>query len=244
MKKLICGLLAMGMLLMSGCAGSGEKIKHTEVICPYTIQSQRDGSLKLNLDTRELPGCDWQYEMYWNDVCRVELDKQEKRTVLNLVGLKEGLEEITLRCVQGDDGTDYRFEVNIHVSVDAEGVVSLMHYSHQTLSGKGSGGEETPHPFTWSTDENGVVTLTVECEDSEDWSLLDVESESCQLSDLMYGLDELILQITPLAPGETDAVLTRDDGSEQLPIAITVGNSLEVAVVLGEQSAAEAEDNG
>lgn len=244
MKKYICGLLALSLLMLGGCGGKSEKIKVTDVICPYTIQTQRDGSLQVEVETDKLPGYDWQCDMYWKDVCQVEIDQQEERAVFTLTGLKEGLEEIDFLYMKGGETPDYRFQMTAQVNVDGENTVLLQQHSCQSLSGNGSGGEGTEFPYRWSTNESGVVTLSLDCEDSISWSLVGEECEAYALGDLLYGQGGCAFAIHPRAEGEGVAVLEHDTTGRQLPIGIGVDRDLCVTVRMEGAPGAEAADNG
>lgn len=221
MKKIVCCVMALALMCLGGCQKKAEKIEVTDVQFPYTMGTQKDGSFALTMDTTSLPGNQWQYEMIWNDVCQVEIKEEQSSRIL-VTGLREGTEEIQLYRVTEGETTQRHLGITLFLSVDDQNRVELIRYDNKNLTQSGSAGEDSAHPYSWSSDENGMVTVSLTCENSGIWAM---EADACEayiLEGPIYGMDECMLQITPLAQGEGSALLIREDTGEEIRIKITV----------------------
>lgn len=238
MKKSIHFLLALSVLFLSSCGFGGDRVKVKDVLCPYVIESQEDGSLRVEVDTGALPGYVWQYELTWGDICQAEVTQQQNSVVITLTGLTPGAEEVSFLCVKEGDEPEYRFQINIQVNVDGENKVSLQAYDNKELTGNGSAGENTEFPYSWTTDKDGKMTLFVTCEEQIDWVYDSSENEAFVLENLVYDWEGCILQLVPQAAGEGVVVMKNEKTGQELPFKITVDDTLVMTVQL--ETAADA----
>lgn len=232
MKKLIPFLLALNLLFLAGCGFMADRVKVTDALCPYTIESQKDGSLRLEVDTGELAGYVWQQEMRWEDICQAEINQEDTSTVITLTGLTPGVEELSFVCLKEGDNLDQRFAIDLEVSVDGSNRVTLNTYENRSLTGAGASPEDVKIPHNWSTNQEGVMTLYVPCGEPSDWSCALEENDFFAVQNLYYDWEWYSLNIVPKAAGEGTVVMVNDVTGQEVSIHVTVDEDLVITVLL------------
>lgn len=233
MRKHLCCLLALSLLLLGGCGSKYEKIE-IEAVCPQTLQTQRSGELKLSVDTSARPGGVWECQQKWGDVTQVDVQERENRAVISINGLKEGSEDLSLYYLYEGEEPQYLLRAEMSISVSAEKVVTLLSYHCQDLGESGSGGEDTPVPCHWTTGQDGTTTVTIALGETsaQDWNLEGESGEIYETEGLIYGLEDAFFEIVPLAQGEATVVLKNETAEMEIPLRIIVSESRMVTIQL------------
>ena len=243
MKKYICCAMALLMLLLSGCGSGAKKLVVEEGSFPFTFELQRDGTMLIDVDTSAVD-CAWQHEAFWGDVCSVSVSQSEEgHSLLCVTGLREGTEMLELFCVKADDQTENVMSLSVDVAVNGNCGVSLMGYSHRSLSGNGSGGVGTDYPFQWAGQQDGTVKVVIDRTDSNLWTLVESDDAIVTVDGIYFSMETLELTVTPVAAGVGTVVLQQVETEEKLYISFNISEELTAEASVSATPPAEAAAN-
>ena len=239
MKKCVCCFMALCLLVLSGCGKSEPLVVYSDV-CPFTITVQ-DDQMFIQIDTSQVEGCTWTYQAKRDNICEVSMSEnaEEQETFIGIKSIREGSEELRFYCAKDGDVPEYRFICYVKVLVDEKNNILVQDYACRDYAGNGVGPADAPCPYEWQTLDSGVLALTVLCEESDEWVLVESESDAFAVGSLYYGSTGRLVEINPLAAGTGEILLKNAALGQEFSFTVTVGEYLLVTVAPTVEAAEE-----
>lgn len=239
MKKYVCCFMALCLLVLSGC-GKNEPLVVYSDVCPFAITVQ-DDQMFIQIDTSQVEGCTWTYQARSGYICELGMseDTEEHTAIIVIKSIRTGLEEFEFYCGKGGDVPEHRFGFSVSVMVDEKNNILLQDYGCRDYAGNGVGPADAPCPYEWQTLDSGVFALTVLCEESDEWVLVESETDAFVTGTLYYGSTGRFVEINPLAAGTGQIVLKNAALGQEFSFTVTVGEYLLVTVAPTVEAAEE-----
>ena len=238
MKKVILGVLALmfaiavvtgGYILLT--ARTLQKYAVEEgVSCPYSWQELRSGTYRLEIDTTAYPNHGWGVECYpKNVIAATEADSESGRAVFSILPLNVGQAYVQVYCEQTDPFTVRVFEIGMQISVSDEGEITVEKTEHREYTGVATVGEEDNNPIQWWTDPNGAVNLLIAEESSGNWTAVDYDPESLDVTGPFYRQGSCGFEIQGKLAGAFSLTLY-DGGAKAIRLEVEVTEELDAAI--------------
>ena len=174
-KPLIITLAVLALIIVATVAVTlimrgrgGARFNGGDVPYPYSWVEQENGRIVLSLETGDAANGAWSLGSTEGEAVEIAVGKPKgKTTEVKLTPVETGSEGMTFTLMSGEDRLA---ELNLTVTVSrADDVLaaSVTSYHERVLQGTVRGGEETGHPFTVRSGDEG---LTIFVEESDGYT--------------------------------------------------------------------------
>ena len=227
MKRIVVLLLAM-LLILTGCAGraKADDVSVQDIRYPYEVRHV-NGAVEITWSDADNSASSWTMNVVPDDVCQVVQDDSASAGTYRyrVLGVLEGAAQLTFIAAQ-DDGTEI-FILTVVINVDSKGraaATSCRHWQREGASVEANG-----LAYTWTVDENGL--LTFDFTNSDDFWKLEGDGEGiCTLVTKMATPSGYHFTAWAKAAGETAILLVGENSQRTIRVIIRVDESGNLAI--------------
>lgn len=227
MKRIVVLLLAM-LLILTGCAGraKADDVSVQDIRYPYEV-CHVNGAVEITLSDAANSASSWTMKAVPDDVCQVTRDDTAAAGtyLYRVLGVLEGAARLTFTASQ-DDGTEI-FTLTVVINVDSKGravATSCRHWQREGASVEANG-----MAYTWTVDENGL--LTFDFANSDDFWKLEGDGEGiCTLLTKMATPSGYQFTARAKATGETAILLVGENSQRTIRVVIRADESGNLAI--------------
>lgn len=228
MKKVFILMLAI-LLIFTGCAGGVKTndVSVKDVSYPYDVLHAED-AVEITLWDAADSGINWKMEAIPKDVCQVTREAAEEAGAcrFRVVGDVEGAAQLTFSAVR-DDATVI-FTLTVVINVDAEGrtvATSCKHWEREGASVEADG-----LAYTWSVDENGLLSFSFSNPD-DFWRVEGDGENVCTLITQMATPSGCMFKAQAKAAGQTTITLVGNESQRTVHVIIQVDENGDLTIV-------------
>ena len=233
---LLIAALAVGIALVVRSMRGERFSGGTDTLYPYSWRNDSKGVLAVEIDHSASPGQSW--IAVETDRARMAIQKDEKQpegsSSFKLTPTDEGRYNALFLLINENNEASCRLDMLLETTLTDKGVfqTEVLSSALQPRQVTRQGGADSYYPYSFRTDENGYLVVTVEgAAVWEDWNCISGSDAVAMPAGLFYEEGNIICFIMPGdEPGTCAMKISTDDGAVTIDLELELTQELSLLV--------------